>query len=150
LAETIPVSSSTASKNTSKTSVREKVVGITKGASEVAEKTSKAGQITSVIVGVVGALTGQPEVVAGAIVMFEGSSAVGAAGQVSKTVSLAANGNTQGATLEATGIILSTATGSWANSIPGTDAVTKEAVKTASEAAIETGKTELQKDLNKK
>lgn len=96
------------------------------------------------------ALTGQPEVVAGAVVMFEGSSAVGVTGQVAKTVSLAADGNTRDATLEATGIILTTATGSWANSVPGTDAVTKEAVKTASEAAIETGKTELIKDLNKK
>jgi len=134
-AETIPISSAPSRESTSKTSVRQKVVDATKGVSEVAEKTSKAGQ---------------PEVVAGAIAMFKGSSAVGVTGQVSKTVSLAADGNTQDATLEATGIILSTATGSWANSIPGTDAVTKEAVKTTSEATIETGKTELIKDLNKK
>uniref|UniRef100_UPI0037DC22E9 hypothetical protein n=1 Tax=Zhouia sp. PK063 TaxID=3373602 RepID=UPI0037DC22E9 len=44
-------------------------------------------------------------------VATEGSSTVGAVGQVSKTVSLAADDNTRNATLKATGIILSTATG---------------------------------------
>lgn len=136
--------------STSKTSAREKVVEATKNISEVAEKTSKAGQITSVIVGVVGAVFLQPEVVTAALVMFEASSTVGVVGQVSKTVSLGVDGNKRDATLEGAGIILNYVTGSWANSIPGTHAVTKEAVKTASEAAVETGKTELIKDLDKK
>jgi RHS repeat-associated protein len=149
LAKTTPTSTPTKTAGTSHKTLPEKIGEAAKGVSEVAETTSKAGQITSVIVGVVGALTAQPEVVAGAVVMFEGSSTVGAVGQGSKAISLAAEGNNTGAALEFGSVVAGSVTGGWVDKIPGVSDVTKITAKTAAEAAIDAGKEKAKEELEK-